>query len=63
MEQVFYVVSDGEVCLAMDDLPMLFRTIREAQEWLESESGQISCKKFDFKDPCVKAVKLSRVGW
>ena len=63
MGPIFYVVTDGEVCLAMDDLPMLFRTIREAQEWLESESGQISCKKFDFKDPCVKAVKLSRVGW
>lgn len=63
MEQVFYVVSDGEVCLAIDDLPMLFKTIGEAQEWLESESGKISCKKFDFKEPLIKAVKLTRVGW
>ena len=63
MDQVFYVVTDGEVCMAIDDLPMIFRTIGEAQAWLESEAGEISCKRFEFKDPCVKAVKLTRVGW
>lgn len=63
MDSIFYVVTDGEVCLAMDDLPMIFRTIGEAQAWLESEAGEISCKRFEFKDPCVKAVKLTRVGW
>lgn len=49
--------------MAIDDIPMLFKTIGEAQEWLDSEDGQISCKKFNFENPCVKAVKVVRVGW
>lgn len=63
MESVFYVVSDGSMGMAIDDVPMLFKTIGDAQEWLDSEAGQISCKKFNFENPCVKAVKLVRVGW
>lgn len=40
MEPVLYVVTDGKMGMAIDDMPMLFKTIGEAQEWLDKNISE-----------------------
>lgn len=63
MEPVFYVVTDGHNVLFDENIPIMFKMLGEAQEWLESDAGKISCERFGFKEPLIRPVTIKPIGW